>query len=135
MVQGFGLILHDHTDEEITEAFKTWMKTQSVLPTPANIFDLCEEARASKSRATEDYSAAREATRKRLQAERDAIKPMTDEEIQTYLAAQRGNKHSKTIDKTGDTKHFDSLPADAKQAIIADIPQALARLRQSQGLV
>ena len=134
MVQGFSMVLYNKTDEQITEAFKTWMKTQSVLPTPADILEVCEQHIAERNKSREDHRQAVEATRKRLQAERDAIKPMTENEIQTYLSAQKGNTHSKTIDKAIDTKHFDSMPKEAQQAVINQAQASLKSLRYGQGM-
>jgi hypothetical protein len=132
MVQGFSMILHDHTDAEITEAFTLWMKTQSVLPTPANIFDLCEQARANSRKSSDDLSAAREATRKRLQAEYDAIQPMTEEEVQLYLQTHKAERTRAADRGKCDFSHFYRMPDDARQAVIDSIPECLNRLKISQ---
>lgn len=137
MVQAFGVILFDYTDNEITAAFLEWMKTKPVLPTPSDILAICEISRAERNRNTEDFSAAREATRKRLQAEYDNFKPMPEGEFEGYLAKIKQELKPEAFTATSrkgiDTKHFDSMSEEAKQAIIGSVQESLANLRKSQG--
>jgi len=41
MVLGFSLVLRPYNDQTIIAAFRYWMETQSILPTPADIKEVC----------------------------------------------------------------------------------------------
>ncbi len=43
IVQGFDMILEQYAIEEITLAFKDWMRTSSTMPTPADILRIVKE--------------------------------------------------------------------------------------------
>lgn len=48
MVRAFRLVTDGVTTAEISQAFQRWMRERSILPTPADIRQLIDEARASR---------------------------------------------------------------------------------------
>lgn len=50
MLLAFSAVLEDCSTEEITAAFRQWMKTQTVMPTPADILKIARPAKPQEPR-------------------------------------------------------------------------------------
>lgn len=102
-----------------------WMKTKSVLPTPANILDLCEREFIRQSRHDPETMAARDRTAKRLRDENkkkgDFLSRMTEEEFNTWLERMKENLKTEHVREIGkiDTSHFDKLNDEQKKQMTA----------------
>lgn len=54
ILHGFSMVLEDHTDNDISFAFKEWLKEKSTMPTPSDICSICN-ARAKERKEEENH--------------------------------------------------------------------------------
>lgn len=115
----FMEILKPYSIKDITSAWKIWLETETVLPTPADIRKIitrwCHNGLQPREEQPEDferYSELSDADKKSL----DDLLEKTKRQLNPALDPEE-QERAKVERRKIDTSHFDSMPTQAQDAV------------------
>lgn len=131
MVLGFSLVLRPYSDEVIIAAFRYWMETQSVLPTPADIKEICYSKIKMHPLKPQEQPVIKQQANE-----------MPAEEFEQWLAEQKNKLKTSDSDEAkkarldkmtrNDYTHYNRMSDEQKEQFANDFKDCVERLRRGE---
>lgn len=133
-VRTFSRVLEGYSPERIHNAFSDYFATGKGLPEPSDIKYILDAGRPSSDPAHKVFDRTKDPVHPCYIDLMDDDKTRIDQALQSAYSVLQGDEGRKAKDRKGiDTKHFDSMSAEAKQVVIDSVQKSISNLRKAQG--